>query len=178
MFNKITTTIEGLFIVENSIFSDHRGVFRKNYSSEDFLKIDVSFTPKELYYSINRTNVLRGMHFQIPPKDHQKLVYVIAGCITDVCLDLRRSSPTYGNYFDIDLDGSDSKYLFIPPGIAHGFISRSEGTIVHYAQDSCYSKLHDLGVRFDSFGYDWKTENPIISERDGSFPNFQEICFF
>jgi dTDP-4-dehydrorhamnose 3,5-epimerase/CDP-3, 6-dideoxy-D-glycero-D-glycero-4-hexulose-5-epimerase len=124
----------------------------------------------ELYYSINKKDVIRGMHFQIPPVEHVKMVYVITGKIIDVCLDLRHNSKTYGTYFSCVLSDADDMYLYIPKGIAHGFASLEDNTIVHYAQTTCYSKEHDCGIKYDSFGFDWNIQNPIISDRDRSLP--------
>jgi dTDP-4-dehydrorhamnose 3,5-epimerase/CDP-3, 6-dideoxy-D-glycero-D-glycero-4-hexulose-5-epimerase len=129
----------------------------------------------ELYYSINKKDVIRGMHFQTPPVDHVKLVYVIAGKIHDVCLDLRRNSKTFGKYFDCLLSGDDTRYLYIPRGIAHGFASLEDNTIVHYAQTTCHAQTHDCGIKYDSFGFNWNIQNPIVSGRDKSFPNFADF---
>jgi dTDP-4-dehydrorhamnose 3,5-epimerase/CDP-3, 6-dideoxy-D-glycero-D-glycero-4-hexulose-5-epimerase len=115
------------------------------------------------------------MHFQTPPMDHVKLVYVIAGKIHDVCLDLRSNSKTFGKYFDCMLSGDDSYYLYIPKGIAHGFASLEDNTVVHYAQTSCYSQEHDSGIRYDSFGFIWNVRDPIVSDRDKSFPAFADF---
>jgi dTDP-4-dehydrorhamnose 3,5-epimerase/CDP-3, 6-dideoxy-D-glycero-D-glycero-4-hexulose-5-epimerase len=107
--------------------------------------------------------------------DHVKLVYVISGKIHDVCLDLRHDSKTFGNSFDYILSGDDSNYLYIPKGIAHGFASLEDNTVVHYAQTSCYSEKHDSGIRYDSFGFSWNICNPIVSDRDKSFPGFADF---
>ncbi len=169
MIEKTATNINGLFVLSNKIFSDKRGDFKKVFTASDFntLNIDVEF--KELYYSINKKNVIRGMHFQIPPEDHIKLVYCVQGSITDVCLDIRKNSKTYGSYFSIDLSGKSDTFLYIPQGIAHGFASREDNTIVHYAQTTCYSKEHDCGIHYNSFGYNWQIDNPIVSDRDRAF---------
>jgi dTDP-4-dehydrorhamnose 3,5-epimerase/CDP-3, 6-dideoxy-D-glycero-D-glycero-4-hexulose-5-epimerase len=170
-----TTSIAGLFIVSNPIFYDERGSFKKVFSRDDFERLSIESDFSELYYSISKKDVIRGMHFQLPPMDHVKMVYVINGKILDVCLDLRRSSETYGKYFSCALSGDDDKYLYIPRGIAHGFASLEDNTIVHYAQTTCYSKEHDSGIRYDSFGFDWNIENPIVSGRDQSFQQLTDF---
>ena len=171
----IHTSLEGLYILKNNIFLDQRGSFKKILFKEDFIKLSLEYKFIELYFSTSKLNVIRGMHFQLPPMDHVKLVYVIKGKILDVCLDLRKKSKTYGQYFSCHLSDEDSKYLYIPKGIAHGFASLEENTIVHYAQTSSYSKEHDSGIRYDSFGFNWNIENPIISERDISFPKLLDF---
>ncbi|MGI5084540.1 dTDP-4-dehydrorhamnose 3,5-epimerase family protein [Treponema putidum] len=173
MIIKTATEIAGLFILSNTFFSDERGSFKKVFTKNEFTDLNLEFSFKELYYSINRKDVIRGMHFQTPPHDHVKLVYVIHGAITDICLDIRKNSKTYGKYFSIELSGNDAKYLYIPRGIAHGFAARTDTAIVHYAQTSCYNKEHDCGIHYASFGYDWNIAQPIVSERDKAFPCMQ-----
>jgi len=163
------TSIEGLLLLSSQIFVDARGGLKKVLSKDNFNSLSLESNFVELYYSINKKNVIRGMHFQIPPMDHIKMVYVINGKILDVCLDLRYKSKTYGNYFSILLSGNDDRYLYIPKGIAHGFAALEDDSIIHYAQTTGYSKAHDFGIRYDSFGFNWDIENPIISERDKSF---------
>jgi len=173
MIIKTVTEIEGLLILSNTIFSDERGSFKKIFTENEFTGLNLEFDFKELYYSINKENVIRGMHFQTPPHEHIKVVYVIQGTITDVCLDIRKNSKTYGKYFSIELSGEDKNYLYIPKGIAHGFAARTDTAIVHYAQTSCYSKEHDCGIHYDSFGYNWNITQPIVSARDKAFPCLQ-----
>jgi dTDP-4-dehydrorhamnose 3,5-epimerase len=167
-----TTSIAGLFILSNSVFIDARGSFKKLLSENDFNMLSLESNFAELYFSINNKDVIRGMHFQIPPMDCVKMVYVSRGKILDVCLDLRRKTNTFGKYFSITL-ADDESYLYIPKGIAHGFASLEDDTIVNYAQTSCYSKEHDCGIKYDSFGFKWPVDKPIISERDMEFPKFQ-----
>jgi len=169
------TSIEGLLLLSNSIFVDQRGSFKKVLSKENFDVLSLESNFAELYYSINKKDVIRGMHFQMPPMDYIKMVYVISGKIIDVCLDLRHNSKTYCNYFSIMLSGNDSKYLYIPKGIAHGFAALEDNSIVSYAQTTGYSKNHDFGIRYDSFDFDWLIENPIVSERDRSFPQLSDF---
>jgi dTDP-4-dehydrorhamnose 3,5-epimerase/CDP-3, 6-dideoxy-D-glycero-D-glycero-4-hexulose-5-epimerase len=170
-----STSIDGLVVLSNPIFHDVRGSFKKLLSKDafDILSLECNFA--ELYYSVNKKDIIRGMHFQIPPMDHVKMVYVPAGKIIDVCLDLRHESKTFGNYFSITLSGNDDAYIYIPKGIAHGFVSLEDNTIVHYAQTSCYSQEHDYGIRYDSFGFDWGIRNPIVSDRDKLLPLFADF---
>jgi dTDP-4-dehydrorhamnose 3,5-epimerase/CDP-3, 6-dideoxy-D-glycero-D-glycero-4-hexulose-5-epimerase len=175
MIDREKTLFAGLYVLHNQIFSDIRGNFKKVFSKEMFESLSLENNFEELYYSINKKDVIRGMHFQIPPADHVKMVYVISGKILDVCLDLRSRSETFGKYFSYTLSGIDSSYLYIPKGIAHGFASIEDNTIVHYAQTSCYSPSYDCGIRYDSFGFDWPAINPIISQRDSSLPGFLEF---
>jgi dTDP-4-dehydrorhamnose 3,5-epimerase/CDP-3, 6-dideoxy-D-glycero-D-glycero-4-hexulose-5-epimerase len=169
------TPVNGLFILSNQIFYDARGSFKKLLSRDMFNDLSLESGFVELYYSVNKKGVIRGMHFQIPPMDHVKMVYVIQGEILDVCLDLRHGSSTFGKCFSCTLSGNDGNYLYIPRGIAHGFVSLDDDAIVHYAQTSCYSKDHDRGIKYDSFGFDWNITSPVISQRDSSFPGFNDF---
>lgn len=165
----IDTYIDGLKIIETNIFCDNRGKFIKVFNDEIFNIYGFNINIREVYYSISHKNVIRGMHFQIPPYDHVKLVYVPFGKIIDVVLDLRKKSNTFCEYYSCELSSDNGKILIIPKGFAHGFKSLENNTIVSYMQTSCYVSESDLGIRYDSFGFNWECEDPIISERDRSF---------
>ena len=171
----IPTHINGLFILETTNFVDERGSFQKLFTFDFFNENGLDFNFKELYYSVSKKNVIRGMHFQIPPCEHTKLVYVSKGKILDVVLDIRKNSATYGKYFSIELNDSSGQYLYIPKGCAHGFLSHENDSIVNYAQTSVYSKECDKGILYNSFGFDWNIDSEIISERDKSFPKLLEL---
>jgi len=170
----ISTEFNGLYIIENFFEEDQRGSFTKVFSNELFEKYGIKFIPKEIYYSISHKDVIRGMHFQIPPMDHDKLVYVVSGSIIDVVVDLREKSKTFGKYFSAQLDANRNSIL-IPSGFAHGFKSLKDNSIVVYNQTSCYSKEHDSGILWNSFGFDWEIQDPILSERDKSFMPLHKI---
>ena len=171
----IKTDIEGLLILEPKIFEDSRGKFIKTFTDDFFKENNLDINIKETYYSISNKDVIRGMHFQTPPYDHIKIVYVPYGKITDVVLDIRKDSKTYGQYFSTELSSKNGKVLIIPQGLAHGFKSLEENTNVTYMQTTCYAPNNDGGIRFDSFGFDWKIDNPELSDRDKSFVTFKEF---
>lgn len=172
--NLIETGFDGLFIVESNVFKDNRGLFIKTYNETLYKNLDLCIDIKERYYSVSKKNVVRGMHFQIPPSDHVKIVNVIAGQIVDVVLDIRSSSKTYGKYFSMDLSEGDGKSLYIPKGFAHGFRALIDDTIVEYNQTSEYDSSCDKGIRWNSFGFNWEIDNPIISDRDNGFDGFNK----
>lgn len=172
---KNETPFEGLYVLETVHFQDERGGFQKLFNDDFFKENGLDRDFKEFYYSVNKKNVVRGMHFQLPPFDHTKLVYVSKGRIKDVVVDLRKQSATFGQCFSIELDEDKAQYLYIPKGFAHGFLSLEEGSIVNYAQTSCYSKEHDSGILQSSIGFDWQIENPIVSGRDLTFKTLQEF---
>jgi len=165
----VQTPIEGLRILEPRVFEDARGKFIKTFTHDFFLENGLDIAIKETYFSISHKNVIRGMHFQTPPHEHAKIVYVPYGKIIDVVLDIRRTSSTYGKHFSLELSAKNSKVLIIPKGLAHGFRSLQDNTNVTYMQTSCYAPEHDAGIRFDSFGYDWLCDTPKLSERDRAF---------
>ena len=95
------------------------------------------------------------MHFQLPPHDHDKLVYCIRGRVMDVLLDLRKSSPTYGRSFGNEISANNHLMLYIPKGVAHGFLSLEDDSVLVYKTTTIHFPSHDAGVRWDSFGYTW-----------------------
>lgn len=172
---KIETPFEGLYILETNNFQDERGSFQKLFNYDFFVENGLATDFKEFYYSLNKKGVRRGMHFQIPPYDHVKVVYVSYGKILDVVVDLRKTSSTFGKCYSIELDDQKAQYLYIPKGFAHGFLSLKENTIVNYAQTTCYNKECDCGIDQKSINFDWGIENPIVSGRDLTFPKLQDF---
>jgi dTDP-4-dehydrorhamnose 3,5-epimerase len=169
------TPFAGLYILETVNFCDERGSFQKTFNSDFFKEHGLAADFQEFYYSVNRKNVIRGMHFQIPPFDHVKVVYVSFGRIMDVVVDLRKESETYGKCFSVEMNSQRGQFLYIPKGFAHGFLSLEDNSIVNYAQTSCYSKEHDKGVDSLSIGFDWHVDNPIRSGRDLTFPKLADF---
>ena len=141
----------------------------------DFVKVPTvdGFQPVETFCTISRKNVIRGMHFQTPPHAHAKLIACITGKVADVLVDLRRTSETYLCHSVMVLDAQSPKFVFIPWGIAHGFRSLREDTTMLYQTNTAHTPAHDTGIRWDSFGHDWRcwgTVEPVLSARDREFP--------
>lgn len=171
----ISTPLIGLYILETEKIQDNRGSFQKLFNNEFFQEHGLDGNFKEFYYSVSKKGVIRGMHFQLPPYEHIKLVYVSKGKIKDVVVDIRKNSLTYGQAFSIELDDVKGQYLYIPIGFAHGFLSLENDSIVNYAQTSCYSKKFDSGIIYDSIGFEWEASNPIVSERDLAFERLEKF---
>jgi dTDP-4-dehydrorhamnose 3,5-epimerase len=169
------TEIEGVYIIDNFNAADDRGLFVKTFNSNSFKENNLDFKIRESYYSISKKNVIRGMHFQLPPHDHEKLVYVPKGSILDVIVDLRKKSKTYKKFISVNLSDENKKSIFIPKGLAHGFKSLENDTITVYNVATEYNPIADMGIKFDSFGFNWETEEPIVSERDSAFDFFNEF---
>lgn len=169
------TSLFGVHILEQNVYGDSRGSFMKIYQ-KSFLEdcgLDSDF--RENYYSTSRRNVVRGMHFQIPPFEHAKIVTVIGGKILDVVLDMREGSPTYGMHEAFELSSDSGKSIYIPKGCAHGFAALSELAITHYLVGTEHNAECDKGILWNSFGFDWRVTSPILSERDLEFPAFAEF---
>lgn len=173
--NLLQTGFENLFVLEQFSFKDNRGEFVKTIHAETFVKEGLEYAFTESFYSISKKNVLRGMHFQVPPEDHVKLVYVLSGKIIDVVVDLRKEQPTFGNYFTVELSEQNRKAVYIGKGFAHGFLALEENSIVEYHTTTSQSKECEGGILWNSFGFQWPVENPILSERDKQFANLSDF---
>jgi dTDP-4-dehydrorhamnose 3,5-epimerase len=160
------TILEGVYIINNFNAADERGLFVKSFNKTAFEENNLDFEIRESYYSVSKKNVIRGMHFQLPPHDHEKLVYAPKGSIMDVVVDLRKKSKTYKQYISVNLSEDNKNSIFIPKGLAHGFKSLEDGTITVYNVATEYNSERDNGINYDSFGFDWKITKPIVSKRD------------
>jgi len=169
------TNIEGLFVIDLFHAEDNRGGFVKTFHKESFEKLGLNTDFQESFYSTNNKGVIRGMHFQNPPYDHDKLVYCTRGSLDDVILDIRKDSPTYGNFASIELKADSYRAIYIPKGMAHGFESLEDHTMMTYLTSTMHQPSHDMGIRFDSFGKNWGTKEPLINERDLNWPKFGDF---
>ena len=170
------TEIEGVYIIDNFVAEDARGLFVKTFNANFFKENNLDFNISESYYSVSKKNVIRGMHFQLPPYDHEKLVYVVKGSVLDVIVDLRKKSKTYKQHISINLSEDNRKSVFIPKGFAHGFKSEKDGTITVYNVATEYNPDFDKGIKFDSFGFNWGSKDIVMSNRDKGFPTMESFC--
>lgn len=168
------TEIPDLLVLKPRVFLDDRGAFVKTYHAPTFERLGVDI-PAEEFFSVSKQNVIRGMHFQIPPRAVTKCVYCLSGSILDVVLDLRKSSPTFGRSFSRELSATNGEMLLIPQGCAHGFLSLSPDALTFYQCTNVYSPNEDVGVRWDSFGFPWPVTDPTLSPRDQALPPFEEF---
>jgi dTDP-4-dehydrorhamnose 3,5-epimerase/CDP-3, 6-dideoxy-D-glycero-D-glycero-4-hexulose-5-epimerase len=164
--------LDGVALCELDRFTDLRGSFVKTFMLNSSAYYDISkFKLYEEFYSLSNSGVIRGMHFQRPPFVQAKLIYCVYGLVKDVLLDLR-SGDDYGKINEIILNYKNPKVLFIPPGVAHGFISLTDNSCLIYKCDKPYSAKYEDGIRWNSFGYDWDNKNPILSTRDKKLNDF------
>ena len=173
----IETDIAGVFHIKCQQSFDLRGSFVKNFNAPFFEKHDIDFICRESFYTVSGKNVIRGMHFQAAPFDGYKLVTVVSGHIIDVVLDLRKESKSLGKYLTFDLSAKDADAVLIPPNCAHGFLALEDNCILNYQTGAEYSPEHDLGIRYDSFGFEWPCSDPVISPRDMSHPTLSEYIY-
>ena len=167
--------LAGAYLITLPSSHDARGTFVKSYSDTLFRESGINFTLKESYFSFSRKDVIRGMHFQLPPHQHSKIVFCQAGAILDVIIDLRKDSPTYRQHFAHELSAENHKACFIPEGFAHGFKALTSDALTYYLVSSEYHPKHDTGVRYDSIGFDWAVRGPVLSQRDLSFVRMEDF---
>ena len=169
------TAIPGCVKITPTRQTDARGSFVKTFHADTFAAQGLETGFREEFVSTSVRGVLRGMHFQVPPAHHAKLVTCLAGKILDVALDLRRGSPTYGEHLRIELDAATPSSLYLAPGLAHGFLTLSDQAMVSYLVSTVHSPDHDTGVRWDSFACPWPVDEPLLSERDAAHPPFERF---
>ncbi len=176
MIKATETKLKGCFIIEPTIFEDERGYFFESYNHRDFCEAigrEVNFVQDN--QSFSKKGVLRGLHFQKGEHAQAKLVSVIEGRIQDVVVDLRKNSPTFGEYLSIELCGDDKKQLFVPRGFAHGFLTLSESARMFYKCDNYYCQEAEGGIRFDCLELNIKwsmdLDNLLLSKKDKNLPN-------
>ncbi|MDP2420241.1 dTDP-4-dehydrorhamnose 3,5-epimerase family protein [Sediminibacterium sp.] len=165
----IPTALSGVYIINNFNVVDERGLFVKTFNKKNFEELKLNIEIKESYFSVSKKNVIRGMHFQLPPYDHEKLVFVPKGAILDVLIDLRKNSTTFMQHMSIELSETNKRSIFIPKGVAHGFKSLIDNTITYYNVSTEYNSSADTGIHYNSIGFDWQIINPILSIRDKEF---------
>jgi dTDP-4-dehydrorhamnose 3,5-epimerase len=165
----LAAEIPGLMLLQPPVFHDLRGSFTKVFHEESFRAAGLPFSPREEFFTVSRKGVLRGMHFQLPPAAQDKVVFCPRGRALDVVLDLRRASPTFGRHFSRELSGTNLELIFIPAGLAHGFLALEDDTTLFYLASQAHSPAHDSGVLWNSFGFDWPVSEPILSTRDQDF---------
>ncbi|MCS6969914.1 MAG: dTDP-4-dehydrorhamnose 3,5-epimerase [Planctomycetota bacterium] len=164
------TEIPGVFCIRPFVHHDQRGVFCKLWRRDEFLRLGLNGDWREAFYSTSCAGVIRGLHFQVPPADHAKLIACCRGRIWDVVVDLRRGSPTYGQHVARELSDDNRCMFYIPRGCAHGFLALTNDALVMYGVETEHAPTHDQGIRWDSCGIQWPlTAEPIVSPRDRSF---------
>ena len=179
-FKKIKTSIEGLYIIEPTVFSDNRGFFLEAYNMEEFKELGLNCNFVQDNHSKSKKGVLRGLHFQ-NKHPQGKLIRVIKGAVYDVAVDIRKNSKTYGKWEGIVLSEENKKMLYIEPGFAHGFLTLEEDTEILYKCTDIYAPKYDRGITYNDkdLNIDWKFDefgikDIILSEKDKKHQSFNE----
>ena len=177
MPNFIKTRINGLVIIEPSVYPDERGFFMESYSKKVFVEngIDVEFVQDN--HSRSTKDVLRGLHFQKPPFAQDKLIRCTQGEVLDIAVDIRDNSPTFGQYESVLLSEENKKMFFIPKGFAHGFLVLSNTADFQYKCSNFYNKESEGGLLYNDpeVKINWPQTNLILSEKDKLWPTLSEI---
>jgi dTDP-4-dehydrorhamnose 3,5-epimerase len=171
------TPIGGALLLEVEKLEDPRGFFARTFCEEELAAqgLETRFVQHSLSHSVER-GTLRGMHWQAAPHEEAKLVRCTSGRVWDVILDLRPGSPSYRQHFGVELSAFEHNALYVPPGVAHGLLTLTPYTEVYYLMSTPYHPESARGVRWDdpAFGIGWPEPVQAISERDATYPDFQE----
>ncbi|MFA6131252.1 MAG: dTDP-4-dehydrorhamnose 3,5-epimerase [Patescibacteria group bacterium] len=175
--NVTETIIPGVRVVEPDVFGDDRGFFFESFNEEKFRALGLPTEWRQDSHSSSLKGALRGLHFQLPPKSMAKLVRCVRGAVYDVAVDLRKASPTYCQWFGIELSAENKKMLLIPEGCAHGFYALSDCDFLYKCSNE-YQKVLDANVRYDdpAFGIEWPIKGELtLSNRDREAPAFSDL---
>lgn len=167
----IDTPFEEVKVVIPTLFDDDRGFFSETYNQKTFSKVGIMEDFVQDNHSMSReAGTIRGLHYQLEPKSQAKLVRVVKGSIFDVVVDIREHSPTFGNWFGVELTEINKKQLFVPGGFAHGFCTLVDHTEVIYKVNDYYSPDHERGIIWSDseININWPVKSPILSNKDAS----------
>ncbi|MBE2940082.1 dTDP-4-dehydrorhamnose 3,5-epimerase [Anoxybacillus flavithermus] len=173
----IETRFKDAFVIEPKVFGDRRGFFMESYNDKVFKELGLDYQFIQDNHSLSvEVGTLRGLHYQLEPYAQTKLVRVIRGAIYDVIVDIRKGSPTYGEWQGFILSEGNKRQLLVPKGFAHGFCTIVPNTEVLYKVDNYYSPEHDRGICWNDpdLNIDWPTHSPILSEKDSKHPRLAE----
>ena len=175
MFELRETGLPGCVELQGVVRDDARGSFLKTFHVDFFRQAGLRSDFREQYFSVSKKGVLRGLHFQAPPHDHAKLVYCTDGEVMDVVVDLREGSPAFGRHIRLELSAGRGNLVYIPSGMAHGFIARSASAALVYNVTSAHFPGCDTGIRWDRVGVEWGAAAPLVSDRDAGLPPFSQF---
>lgn len=169
------TPLPAVWRIESPAHQDRRGSFRRSWCAESFARAGLTFVPQQASLSTNLApHTLRGMHWQAEPHGEQKLVRCVAGQIWDVALDLRPDSPTYLRWHAESLSAENGTALFLPRGVAHGFLTLTPDAVVEYLIDTPFAADAARGARWNdpAFAIGWPHPPAVISDRDRDWPDY------
>ena len=174
--NVETTNIEGVIVIKTKKFHDERGFFTELYSQRNYVSEVIPEKSVQFNFSHSKKDVLRGLHFQIQ-KPQGKIVQVLNGTIFDVGVDVRKNSPTFGDFFSIEMSHNDCYQIYFPPGIAHGFCVLSDYADVMYHCTEYYYPDDENGILWNdpNLNINWPIDKPIVSKKDQSFQKLSNL---
>ncbi|ALD22459.1 dTDP-4-dehydrorhamnose 3,5-epimerase [Hymenobacter sp. DG25A] len=169
--------LEGVFEFTPRVFADARGAFFESFSEKVLQQAGIQENWVQDNQSSSSQGVLRGLHFQRPPHAQAKLVRVAAGRAMDVVVDLRRTSPTYGQHLAVALDAEKCNILYVPVGFAHGFVALEDNTLFLYKCSNYYHPAAEGGLHWNdpALSINWGIENPLVSDKDQILPFLQDL---
>jgi dTDP-4-dehydrorhamnose 3,5-epimerase len=173
----VPTELPGVLLVKPRVFGDKRGFFVESWSAKRYAEAGIPGPFVQDNLSGSQRGVLRGLHLQ-HPFGQGKLVGVISGEVFDIAVDVRRGSPTFGQWVGATLSGDNLHQIYIPPGFAHGFCTLRDDTLFSYKCTELYHAETELGIRWDDpdIGITWPVTAPVVSDRDARFPMLKDIA--
>lgn len=171
------TKLPGVLVLTPQRFEDERGFLREVWNRHALSEAGIHLDFVQDNHSLSRTpGTIRGLHFQTPPRAQAKLVWCGQGALFDVTVDIRKGSPTYGQWFGVELSAENGCQLLVPEGMLHGFVTRAPDTEICYKCTDYYDPDCDRAVRWDSCGIDWDTSGqPFLSEKDAKAPPLEDL---
>jgi dTDP-4-dehydrorhamnose 3,5-epimerase len=170
------TPLHGVLLIELDAAEDERGFFARTFCEDEFARAGIAMRPRQINVSHNtEAGTLRGLHYQAPPHGERKVVQCVRGRVFDVAVDLRRDSPSFRQWFGVELSPAARRMMFIPPGCAHGFLTLEPASDLVYLMGEPFAADAGRGVRWNdaAFGIDWPAPPRMISPRDAAYPDFE-----
>jgi dTDP-4-dehydrorhamnose 3,5-epimerase len=174
------TPLLGVIVITPARFGDHRGFFSESYSARAIAEYGINTQFVQDNHSLSITQgTIRGLHFQVPPRAQDKLVRCGRGALFDVAVDIRKGSPTYGQWFGVELSFENGKQLLVPAGFAHGFVTRAPETEIIYKCSDYYAQETEGALAWDDpqVGIDWGLGDmmPVLSDKDANAPSLADL---
>lgn len=172
----IKTSLPGVLVIEPDVFVDSRGFFMETFHHKKYAEAGINHPFVQDNYSRSRQGTIRGLHYQLH-NPQAKLVYVVAGEIFDVVVDIRQGSPTFGQWTGVYLSAENRRQIYVPEGFAHGFCAISDTADVIYKCSDFYAPHDDYGILWSDpeIGIDWPITSPLLSVKDSRHPKLSEV---
>ncbi|MGG1514067.1 dTDP-4-dehydrorhamnose 3,5-epimerase [Paenibacillus oryzisoli] len=173
----VETKLKDVYIIEPQAFGDHRGYFMESYNKRKFEEMGLNFDFVQDNHSLSvEAGTIRGLHYQLHPKAQTKVVRALVGAIYDVVVDIRKNSPTFGQWIGVILSEDNNRQIVVPKGFAHGICTLVSNTQILYKVDEYYSPENDRGILWNDpdLAIEWPTSKPVLSDKDLKQPRLKE----